>query len=63
MLTNKHIRFDWAANKILRSKANFGISEGFLSELFREDVKIKSLLSEEGNKETENDRSKYISKP
>jgi predicted transposase/invertase (TIGR01784 family) len=46
--------------KILRSKANFGILEGFLSELFLEDVKIKTLLSEEGNKETEDDKSNRV---
>jgi len=55
-----HIRFDWAVKKILRSKANFGILEGFLSELFLEDVKIKTLLSEEGNKETEDDKSNRV---
>ncbi len=58
--TKSHIRFDWAAKKILRSKANFGILEGFLSELFQEDVKIKSLLSEEGNKETQDDKSNRV---
>jgi len=58
--TKSHIRFDWAAKKILRSKANFGILEGFLSELFQDDVKIKSLLSEEGNKETQDDKSNRV---
>jgi len=58
--TKSHIRFDWAAKKILRSKANFGILEGFLSELFGEDVKIKSLLSEEGNKENQDDKSNRV---
>jgi len=56
METKKHIRFDWAAKKILRSKANFGILEGFLSELLHDDIKIKSLLSEEGNKDKEDDK-------
>ena len=56
MEAKKHIRFDWAAKKILRSKANFGILEGFLSELLHDDIKIKSLLSEEGNKDTEDDK-------
>jgi predicted transposase/invertase (TIGR01784 family) len=60
METKKHIRFDWAAKKILRSKANFGILEGFLSELLCEDIKIKSLLSEESNKETEDDKSNRV---
>jgi len=56
MEAKKHIRFDWAAKKMLRSKANFGILEGFLSELLHDDIKIKSLLSEEGNKDTEDDK-------
>ena len=60
MHTKKHIRFDWAAKKMLRSKANFGILEGFLSELFHEDIKIKSLLSEEGNKEEAEDKSNRV---
>ena len=47
----KLIRFDWAAKKLLRSKANFGILEGFLSELLKEDIKIKSILESESNKE------------
>ncbi len=58
--TKSHIRFDWAVKKILRSKANYGILEGFLSELFHEDIKIKSLLSEEGNKENETDKSNRV---
>ena len=60
METKKHIRFDWAAKKILRSKVNFGILEGFLSELLCEDITIKSLLSEESNKETEDDKSNRV---
>ena len=59
-ITKSHVRFDWAAKKILRSKANFGILEGFLSELFKEDVKIKSLLSEEGNKESQENKSNRV---
>ena len=31
----KLITFDWAIKRLLRSKANFGILEGFLSELLR----------------------------
>lgn len=33
MSGKKHIRFDWAIKRLLRQKANFGILEGFLSEL------------------------------
>jgi predicted transposase/invertase (TIGR01784 family) len=56
MNNKKHIRFDWAIKKLLRSKANFSILEGFLSELLREDIKILEILDSEGNKETENDK-------
>ncbi|MEI6436471.1 MAG: Rpn family recombination-promoting nuclease/putative transposase [Bacteroidota bacterium] len=45
------IRFDWAVKRLLRNKANFGILEGFLSELIGEDVKIESILESESNKE------------
>ena len=47
----KLVSFDWAAKKLLRSKANFGILEGFLSELLYEDIKIKQLLESESNKD------------
>lgn len=52
----KLIRFDWAMKKLLRNKANFGILEGFLSELLRFDVTIESILESEGNKEDEYDK-------
>lgn len=45
------IRFDWAIKRLLRSKANFGILEGFLSELLKQDIKIINLLESESNKE------------
>ena len=51
------VSFDWAAKKLLRSKANFGILEGFLSELLYEDIKIKQLLESESNKDKKD--SKY----
>jgi hypothetical protein len=41
------IRFDWAIKRLLRNKANFGIPEGFLSELLGEDIKIDSILESE----------------
>ena len=46
------IRFDWAIKRLLRNKANFGILEGFLSELLSEDIKIDCILESESNKET-----------
>ncbi len=52
----KHIRFDWAAKKMLRDKANFGILEGFLSELLKDNIKINNILESETNKENEADK-------
>ena len=55
-MAKKHIRFDWAAKKLLRDKANFDILEGFLSELLKQDIKIEGLLESEGNQDDENDK-------
>ncbi|WP_291720088.1 Rpn family recombination-promoting nuclease/putative transposase [Bernardetia sp.] len=55
-MNKKLIRFDWAMKKLLRHKANFGILEGFLSELLRFDVSIESILESEGNKQDEYDK-------
>ncbi len=52
----KHIRFDWAIKYVLRNKANFGILEGFLSELLEENITIIDLIESEGNKEEEKDK-------
>ncbi|MCB9297224.1 MAG: Rpn family recombination-promoting nuclease/putative transposase [Lewinellaceae bacterium] len=49
----KHIRFDWAIKRILRDKANFGILEGFLTELIGEEIRIETILESESNKEAE----------
>ncbi len=54
--TRKLISFDWAIKKILRSKANFGILEGFLSELLFTDIQIIEVLESEANKETEDNK-------
>ncbi len=51
-----HVRFDWAIKRLLRDKANFSILEGFLSELTKEDVKIKSILESESNSEHPSDK-------
>lgn len=37
--------------RLLRQKSNFGILEGFLSELLREDIKIEQILESESNQE------------
>jgi hypothetical protein len=56
MSARKLISFDWAMKKLLRSKANFEILEGFLSELLREDVRIQEILESESNKEDQPDK-------
>ncbi len=48
-MSRKLISFDWAIKKLLRSKANFGILEGFLSELLKFDIKILEILESESN--------------
>ena len=52
----KLIHFDWALKKILRNKANYGVLEGFLSELLKFDLKIKNILESEGNQKEEDDK-------
>ena len=54
------ISFDWAVKRILRQKANFGILEGFLSELIKRDIVIKSILESESNKEHEDDKYNQV---
>ncbi|WP_020506743.1 Rpn family recombination-promoting nuclease/putative transposase [Lamprocystis purpurea] len=50
------ISFDWAMKRLLRSKAHFGILEGFLTELLREEIQILEILESESNKETAADK-------
>lgn len=52
----KLVSFDWAVKKLLRSKANFEVLEGFLSELLLDDIKILEVLESESNRENENDK-------
>jgi len=56
MQNRKLISFDWAIKRILRSKANFDILEGFLSELLFEDITILEILESESNKEQRDDK-------
>jgi len=42
-MKRKLITFDWAIKRLLRSKANFGILEGFLSELLKEEDKFNRV--------------------
>jgi predicted transposase/invertase (TIGR01784 family) len=56
-MARKLISFDWAIKKILRSKANFEILEGFLSELLFTDIRILNILESESDQE--NKENKY----
>jgi len=51
-----HIRFDWAIKKLLRNKANYVVLAGFLSELLGKQIKIKSILESESNRQSEDDK-------
>ena len=55
-MNKKLIRFDWAVKKLLRNKANFGVLEGFLSELLFDDIRIEKILESEGNQEAKDDK-------
>jgi len=55
-MQRKLISFDWAIKRILRSKANFDILEGFLSELLKEDITILEVLESESNQELKDDK-------
>ena len=56
MKKRKLITFDWALKRLLRSKVNFEILEGFLSELLGDDIHILEVLESESNKVTEKDK-------
>ncbi|MDR2407730.1 MAG: Rpn family recombination-promoting nuclease/putative transposase [Bacteroidales bacterium] len=50
------IRFNWALNHILLNKINFGILEGFISVLLRENLSIISIGESEINKTSPQDK-------
>lgn len=55
-MSKKLIRFDWAIKRLLRNKANFGVLEGFLSELLFDDIRIDQILESESNQEDIDDK-------
>lgn len=55
-MSRKLITFDWAIKRLLRSKANFGILEGFLTELLKEDITILDVLESEANQDHKIDK-------
>jgi len=50
------VSFDWAMKKLLRSKANFDVLEGFLSELLKDDITIENILESESDRESEDNK-------
>ncbi|MBF0613770.1 MAG: Rpn family recombination-promoting nuclease/putative transposase [Magnetococcales bacterium] len=56
MSRRRLISFDWALKRLLRSKANFEVLEGFLSELLATDIHILEILESESNKENARDK-------
>ncbi len=54
------VSFDWAMKKLLRSRANFGVLNGFLSELMKEDIQIVEVLESEGDREHALDKSNRV---
>ncbi|MFT4924824.1 MAG: putative transposase/invertase (TIGR01784 family) [Phenylobacterium sp.] len=56
----KLVTFDYALGELLRSKANFGILEGFLSELLFTDITIEAILESESNKETRHNKQNRL---
>ena len=60
MSSRKLISFDWAMKRLLRSKANFEILEGFFSELTREDITVLEILKSESNKEGRKEGRLYV---
>ena len=56
MAKDKYVRFDWAAKRMLRNKANFGVLEGLITVLLNEQVHIDEILESEGNQDTFDDK-------
>ena len=56
--SRKPVSLDWAIKRLLRSKSDFVILEGFLSELLFDDIKIADVLESESNQD--DDRDKFI---
>ena len=53
---NKYVRFDWAAKRMLRDKANFGVLEGLITVLLNEEVHIVEILESESNQDSIDDK-------
>ena len=56
----KFVSMEWALKRLLRSKANFDVLEGFLSELMDTDVEILEILESESNRDDEDDKQNRV---
>ena len=54
------ISFDWAIKRLLRQKANYGILEGFIAELLKQDVTIVNIPESESNRSAEDDKANKV---
>ena len=50
------IRFDWAAKRLLRNKANYAVLEGLVTVLLGEKIAIIEMLESESNQDSANDK-------
>ena len=60
MSSRELISFDWAMKRLLRNKANFGILNGFLTELIQDEISVQHILESESNRENEQDKSNRL---
>jgi len=56
----KLVSVDWALKRLLRSKANYEVLEGFLSELLKDDIEILEILESESNRDNAHDKSNRV---
>ncbi|NLM16385.1 MAG: Rpn family recombination-promoting nuclease/putative transposase [Candidatus Riflebacteria bacterium] len=60
MAERELISFDWAMKRVLRSEANKGVLEGFLSVLLNRKIVIDSIAESESNREHPYDKSNCL---
>ena len=56
MINRNLIRFDWAIKWLLRNKADYLVLEGFLTEMFKEDISIQNVLESESSQLNDTDK-------
>ena len=56
MAKDKYVRFDWAAKRMLRNKANFGVLEGLITVLTSQKMQIVEAIGIESAQHGEAER-------